>query len=510
MSFSVPPDELGRTIAHLDAHHVEWGAPLDDTGPGGALRTLSWLDTFDGRLHRAALELVAIEGGAPAGTVELVLCGTGLATVGTSVAALPRTAEDVPPGFARDRLGITTPRALLPVLSLSARRHHGVVHGPDGSVVLDVVLVRPVDDIPVVELHAHPGHGRVARRVGEELERLGLTAAPGTALALAARRSGVNPAAHHPTRVRLDRRMPASDGVRTVLAHLARTVVDQRDGTVGEVDVEFLHDLRIAVRRTRTVLAHARRALPGEVIERAREEFAWLGSVTGPARDLDVAVAAWDRDVTSLGPEAAVALVPLRARLEARRVLAHEDLATALTSARFDDGMAAWLAWLDGPLDSADLPGGATRPLGRLVARRLERAHERLVAHGRQIDDGSPAEQLHELRKDAKRVRYLVDCFAGVIDGTAVRPLLRPLKGLLTTLGEHQDAEVRLTELAQVAASTGRRRRAAAQQRAIDELRALLDARHLAARAEVAHRVRALDAREPRRALVATVDRLRR
>ena len=37
------------------------------------------------------------------------------------------------------------------------------------------------------------------------------------------------------------------------------------DGTVADIDPEFLHDLRVAVRRTRVVLANAARVLPDDV-----------------------------------------------------------------------------------------------------------------------------------------------------------------------------------------------------------------------------------------------------
>ena len=71
--------------------------------------------------------------------------------------------------------------------------------------------------------------------------------------------------------------LPAVDGYRAVLANLAITIRANWQGTIDQSDTEFLHDLRIAVRRTRTVLGEAKGVLghadvgedPVEVLEAA-------------------------------------------------------------------------------------------------------------------------------------------------------------------------------------------------------------------------------------------------
>ncbi len=506
VSYPAPAPLREPIVEVLDALGVEWGALRTTT------RTL--LDTFDGRIHRADLELSVVE----TDGCQLRLWGERLSTVTVDATNPPRLIGEIPSAFVRHHVAFVAPRALLPIVATTTTTRVGELRAPDGTLAARVQLHDDLRDAAtgapqldlVVELDLRPGHEGVTRRLRKRLERLHLVPAPGSALSELIRVLDIDPAAHHPTRVDLDRTMPAIDGVRLVLTHLATTVVEHRAGTIAEVDVEFLHDLRIAVRRTRTVLRHARRLLPDDVFASAREDFAWLGAATGPPRDLDVAVAAWDRDVAALGEGATTALAPLRARLEERRELAHRELAAALASARFDAALGAWQSWLIEAPDPATLPDHADRPLGRFVARRLQRAHERLIEHGRRIDGDSPPEQLHELRKDAKALRYLFDCFTGLIPGDTARPLLRPLKRLLTTLGEHQDSDVRLAELDDIVRSLGRRRRPAATDAAIAALRGLLDARREAARAEFGHRFRALDQRAAHRALVETVTRLRR
>jgi CHAD domain-containing protein len=103
--------------------------------------------------------------------------------------------------------------------------------------------------------------------------------------------------------------------------------------------------------------------------------------------------------------------------------------------------------WLDAPTPGEE----ARRPLGDVVAERLRAAQRRVIADGRAIDADSPADDLHELRKRAKKLRYLVECFGGLMPEEPRKAFVKTLKGLQDNLGEHQDTEVHVTELHTIA-----------------------------------------------------------
>ena len=56
--------------------------------------------------------------------------------------------------------------------------------------------------------------------------------------------------------------MPARLALRTVLLNLLDTLQANVPGTLRDIDTEFLHDLRVAVRRTRSALKLAGDVLP--------------------------------------------------------------------------------------------------------------------------------------------------------------------------------------------------------------------------------------------------------
>ena len=53
-----------------------------------------------------------------------------------------------------------------------------------------------------------------------------------------------------------------------------------------------------------------------------------------------------------------------------------------------------------------------------------------MVKMGTAIDDDTPAEDLHELRKVGKELRYLLEFFASLYPAEVVKPLVKSLKGL--------------------------------------------------------------------------------
>jgi CHAD domain-containing protein len=127
-------------------------------------------------------------------------------------------------------------------------------------------------------------------------------------------------------------------------------------------------------------------------------------------------------------------------------VIAHRDMVRALRSERALELRVLWPAFLS-ELMTLPVEGrpDATRPIGEVAGERIAKVYRRMVKMGRAIDDTSPPESLHELRKQGKELRYLLELFALPLHrGEVVKPLVRALKALQDTLGRHQDREVQI------------------------------------------------------------------
>lgn len=91
------------------------------------------------------------------------------------------------------------------------------------------------------------------------------------------------------------------------------------------------------------------------------------------------------------------------------------------------------------------------RPLGPVVAARVAKAQRKVLTDGRAITAASPAERLHDLRKDTKKLRYLLECFGSLFPAKDRKAFVAQLKALQDNLGEHQDAEVHMAQLRELA-----------------------------------------------------------
>ena len=270
---------------------------------------------------------------------------------------------------------------------------------------------------------------------------------------------------------------PAGLAAARICRRLAGVIADNLPGTLADTDTEFLHDLRVAVRRTRAVQRELRGVFASD-LPHFREEFRWLQAVTGPTRDLDVYLL----DLPDIGP--------LHDLLARRRAAEQRRMARALQSARARRALADWGAALDA-LEAGTASGpDAGTPVEDVVRGRIARVHRRMLRDGRRIDAESPADALHELRKQGKELRYLLELFGSLFDRAQIRPLVAALKDLQDTLGRHQDHEVQADWLISVAGEINDPAAVLEMGRAVDRL----ERAQAQARAEFAERFAAFAA----------------
>jgi CHAD domain-containing protein len=246
--------------------------------------------------------------------------------------------------------------------------------------------------------------------------------------------------------------MTAIDGFRIVLRELHNTIEANRESAIEGTDPESLHDFRVAVRRTRSVLSQGKSVLPQAIGAEARQQFAWLAAQTGQPRDLDVLQINWLGYTSLMAEDDLKALEPVCELIEGRRHHAYVSLKSSLRSDTCGDFLSSWSDWLGGSQCSAYGPK-AHHSLGEIVAHKITRLQTTIVEHGSVIHPRSPVEEVHALRKEAKKLRYLLDCFASLWPTNPHAQVTGPLKVLQENLGNHQDAVVHSEDLRRMAAT---------------------------------------------------------
>ena len=436
---------------------------------GSGMHRRTWLDTFDWRLYKAGLTLQFEQ--ARRGGLLVLSKADGTPQVEQPVTRWPRRpglAEDLPPGPVRDRiLVLTSPRALLPIVKAASTVSVNRLLNADGKTVARLVVEEHVTvtaptpstaggttaELPprlaVAEVRGYPSQAR--RAAGLLASVPGVSHASQSVFIAALTALGRHPADYTSgVEAEITATMPASVAVARLLLRLLDTVELNVDGVLRDIDTEFLHDLRVAVRRTRSAIKLLGAVLPADLAEHFKAEFKWLGDVTTPVRDLDVHLLGFDALTEQLVAASPDDLEPLRAFLVRRRAREFRRLAAALRGPRFraitDD-------WRKALLEIRDVDGPRRRrPTAAVLARvATGKAFRRVAAQGDAITSDSPPESLHDLRKRAKELRYLLEFFAPLYDQVAYRKVLSDLKQLQDCLGEFQDSEVQRHEIRDLA-----------------------------------------------------------
>jgi CHAD domain-containing protein len=345
------------------------------------------------------------------------------------------------------------------------------------------------------------GYDRQFERVRAQLEgALGLVAAahPVADDAVAAD-SGRVGGTSSKLRVRLDGGARADAAAVAIARRLLDVVEANLPGTLNDVDSEFLHDLRVAVRRSRALQRELAAVFPPEPLRVFRDGFRELQAVTGPTRDLDVQLLEFDELAAQLPDGGDGDVAPLRRLLEEHLRSARAAMVRELRAARTRALLDNWSAVLDGLVDSdPDGRPDAPRPVADVAGERIAAVHRRMVRMGRKIDDDSPAEALHELRKKGKELRYLLEFFASLYPPEVIKPMVSSLKGLQDVLGRFQDREVQADRLRSLGDEVAALEAGAPALMAMGVLVQQLAADQAAARAEFEETFTAFSAKEQR------------
>jgi CHAD domain-containing protein len=418
------------------------------------------LDSFDWRLYRNGSRLT-LESSGPRRVLHWSTGEQEPPYVLPTVEDI-RFSWDLPPGFLRSALeDILELRALIPVGTSRVDQRLGKVVDSEGNLVARLCSERvlPLDRTgsPTTELRntvrvqCHVGQEGAYHEILGALREAGAVEDEADELTVAAAAVSRRPGDYRSKpELELKSEEPSSKALRQILGRLLETLRANVDGVLADVDVEFLHDLRVATRRTRSALAQIKGVLPGQELERFTPEFKWLGTVTGPCRDLDVYLVEMEGFRRQLEDDTGV-LDPLQELLERARQQAHLEVCSALESRRFQRLLDGWAEFLESPISDTEDTPNADLPISNVADERILKAYRRMVKRGSKLGFDPPAEALHRLRIDAKKLRYLLEFFAALYPKKTIARLVRELKQLQDILGGFNDMQVQQDRLAKFA-----------------------------------------------------------
>jgi CHAD domain-containing protein len=250
------------------------------------------------------------------------------------------------------------------------------------------------------------------------------------------------------------KKAPAAAVVTAYLAGQIQEILAQ-DPKVRLEEPESVHNMRSAVRRIRSALAAYRKLYAARPVRHLRDELKWLGQLLGGPRDAEVLLDRLRGHLGELPPGEGIDAA--RGLLERTVGGAFDDgywhLQEALRSERYFRLLDGLEAFRDSPPARAEAVARGRRVSAKAVdksARRLQRSH-RAATRARRGTDHENA--LHQVRKEAKRLRHVAET-AALVRGKRARKVAKAAQRQQKILGNFHDSVIARDLLGAVGSDT--------------------------------------------------------
>ena len=454
MRFELPQGRPGQRLLRELRHHYDL-----HEGPRLSHDAI-YLDTFDGRLFAQSRALWSSEG-----VLHLESLDRPDRQARIELDGLPAFADRLPTGGLRDELlPLTKNRALLRLFSVRSEVRTWSRWNRDQKTVLHVSLSE--DEVsdgkrtarlgPCVVVRQVRGYKKIFRQVCEWWEERCARADGGARYRRAIEALGLDPLrTASASRVRLTASMTAADAVRSMIRGQYQVVRGNEEGVLDDTDTEFLHNLRVAVRRARSFLGQLRDVFAPEPAARLRKSLSWLGKSTNALRDLDVYLlqqADYQRMLTGPLAEDITPVFEFAAR---EREAAHRALVDVMGSGDYDGAVRRWRSCVEDETGLGVGPRGS-EPVLSLAGARVAKKCRAVLEQGYRLQDKTDAAAFHSLRIECKQLRYLMEILADLMPEAG--SVVQRLKKLQDALGWIQDLtvhEARTQDFAQAMSVAG-------------------------------------------------------
>ncbi len=471
-----------------DLHAVAGPVLVDELGPVELVAT--YYDTDDLRLlargvtlrHRVGERTPSGPQGQGLWTLKLPVAASG-PTLDRREVVWPGPLDHLPARAVELTAGLRRRRPLQEAAVLTTVRRRIVVRSPDGrplaevddDVVSQAGSIESFRQIEVELTGEGAGEGDGSEEVGDVvlvdaigrlLRRAGARRAAKTPKVHRILISGSPAAATKPnTRSPLTRESTLDEVAAFAIGSTLDVLLAQDPAVRLGEDPEAVHKTRVAIRRLRAHLLLLGAVLDEGWVTRTRFELRWLAGALGRVRDVDVLAIQLEADRGLIDPSDRDAVDRLGLRLADERQDAARDLDRIMSSGGYLDLVDQLVAaaeaapWRSSPSGSgADRAGTGERakkadkggragglvpsaPARVILPRLLRKPWRATNAGAGAVGARQSGEELHELRKRAKRLRDDAELAAPVL-GSQVARVAKAATALQAVLGEHHDAVV--------------------------------------------------------------------
>jgi CHAD domain-containing protein len=270
--------------------------------------------------------------------------------------------------------------------------------------------------------------------------------------------TGLNPGGYSSKlHLQLDPDASIYRSAREVLLFTLSVIRQNEPGIRKNIDTEFLHDYRVAVRRTRSILKQLKGVFEPRERGRYLDAFRDIGKLTGPLRDCDVFLLKKSQYISCLPPILQHSICDVFDEISSNRSKYQKTLSKYLVSEEYRSFLLEWERFISRPVPAdPDQAPNASLSTVTVALKGIKKAWKKVIRTGRHIGRETSDQELHALRINCKKLRYLLEFFFSLFPRSVIQPVIGQLKVLQDNLGNFIDCSVQLgylqSELASVSA----------------------------------------------------------
>ena len=278
----------------------------------------------------------------------------------------------------------------------------------------------------------------------------------------------------------IDPQLESEVALRTMSKHMLDSARIHEEGIIFDIDTEFLHQYRVNLRKVRSLLNLMKKSLKEDSYSLYKQHLSEVAGKTNALRDLDVFLLSKEYYKAMLPESFDNGIELLFNKIAEERLKEKNKVALWLKTDEYQDQIQSVINEIDQQAEFST--NMAKMPVLNTAKTLTLKRFQKIRRLGEKIDDKTPDDDVHELRIECKKLRYLMEFFIPLFPTKKVKKLIKHLKVLQTILGDFNDYCVQKELLSDYDRRFGRNKSVTI---AINGLIAVLHQKQIAERAKV-------------------------
>jgi len=287
------------------------------------------------------------------------------------------------------------------------------------------------------------GYRKEANKAAKILAAADLKEVSENAYLQAVVQAGMNPGGYSSKiNIALTPELSSREAVLRLLSHLVGVMRINEEGIRRDIDSEFLHDFRVAVRRSRSLLGQVKHVFDPETTAKLQSDLRALGKLTNRLRDLDVYLLMQSHYEGLVPKPLRPGVIQLFRALKIRRHNEMKKLAAAMDSNDYTAVLENLEQFVQQNLETGGSSPNALHPVIETAKTVITKRYRKIIKSGGKITPATPNQKIHDLRIECKKLRYLLEFFASLFPAKEMKTLIKQLRILQDNLGTFNDLSV--------------------------------------------------------------------